>query len=305
MASKTGDQVVTLGAPKLDAGPARPRGGSAAVLTMSGRGGSGVEPMGHNLSAWAVRHRPLVLFLILVVAIAGALSFQRLGRAEDPNFAIKMAIVTAVWPGATAREMQEQVADRIEKKFQELPYFDKVTTYTKPAFTAMQVGFRDNTPPKELPALFYQIRKKLDDIRGELPAGLIGPSVNDEYGDVDSVLYMLTGVGADYAKLKKVAEGLRQRLLKIGTVAKVNLYGVQEERIFVEFSHAKLATLGVTPQTLFDSLARQNAVAPARHVETGASACRCASRAPSMARAPSAKRPSRRGAPSGSATSRR
>jgi multidrug efflux pump subunit AcrB len=237
---------------------------------MTGQGGNGVEPMGHNLSAWAVRHRPLVLFLILVVAIAGALSFQRLGRAEDPNFAIKMAIVTAVWPGATAREMQEQVADRIEKKFQELPYFDKVTTYTKPAFTAMQVGFRDNTPPKELPALFYQIRKKLDDIRGELPAGLIGPSVNDEYGDVDSVLYMLSGAGADYAKLKKVAEGLRQRLLKVGAVAKVNLYGVQEERIFVEFSHAKLATLGLTPQTLFDSLARQNAVVPAGMIETGA-----------------------------------
>ena len=222
-----------------------------------------------NLSAWAVRHRPLVLFLMLVVAVAGTLSFLRLGRAEDPNFAIKVAIVTATWPGATAREMQDQVADRIEKKLQELAWFDKVTTYTKPAFTAMQVTFRDNTPPRELPALFYQIRKKLDDVRSEFPAGVTA-SVNDEYGDVDSNLYMLSASGADYARLKRVAEGLRQRLLKVDSVAKVTLYGVQEERIFVEFSHAKLATLGITPQVLFDTLARQNVVAAAGIVETGA-----------------------------------
>ncbi|MBV9076370.1 MAG: efflux RND transporter permease subunit, partial [Methylobacteriaceae bacterium] len=192
------------------------------------------------------------------------------GQAEDPNFSIKLAIVSAVWPGATSREVQEQVADRIEKKMQELPYFDKVTTYSKPGFVAMQVAFRDNTPPRELPSLFYQIRKKLDDIRGELPEGVIGPSVNDEYGDVDSILYMLTGPGADFAQMKRVAEGLRQRLLKIPTVAKVNLYGVQDERIFVEFSHAKLATLGLTPQLLFEALAKQNAVVASGIVETGA-----------------------------------
>ena len=222
-----------------------------------------------NLSEWAVRHRPLVLFLILVIAVAGALSFLRLGRAEDPNFSIKVVIVTATWPGATAREMQDQVSDRIEKKLQELAWFDKVTTYTKPGFAAMQVAFRDNTPPRELPALFYQIRKKIDDIRGELPGG-VATAVNDEYGDVDSDLYMLTAPGADYGSLKRVAEGLRQRLLKVGSVAKVNLYGVQEERIFVEFSHAKLATLGITPQAVFDTLARQNVVAAAGTVETAA-----------------------------------
>src|SRR5918995_3130877 len=117
-----------------------------------------------NLSEWAVRHKALVLFLILALAAAGTLSFLRLGRSEDPNFTLKMAIVTAIWPGATATDMQDQVADRIEKKLQELPYFDKVQTYTKPAFTAMQVSFRDNTPPHEVPQLFYQIRKKLDDV---------------------------------------------------------------------------------------------------------------------------------------------
>ena len=225
---------------------------------------------GTNLSEWAVRHRPLVLFLVLAIAIGGAMSFLRLGRAEDPNFAIKVAIVTAIWPGATAREMQDQVTDRLEKKFQELPHFDKVQTYTKPGFTAMQVMFRDSTPPKELPQLFYLVRKKIDDIRGEIPQGVIGPAVNDEYGDVDSILYTLTGAGADYAQLKKVAEGLRQRLLKVDGVFKVNFYGVQDERIFVEFSHAKLATLGITPQAIFDSLAKQNAVASAGQIETGA-----------------------------------
>ncbi|HYI91053.1 MAG TPA: efflux RND transporter permease subunit, partial [Beijerinckiaceae bacterium] len=223
-----------------------------------------------NLSAWAVRHSALMLFLILAVAAAGTLSFLRLGRSEDPNFTIKLAVVTALWPGATAKDMQDQVADRIEKKLQELPYFDKVHTYTKPGFTAMQVSFRDNTPPSEVPHLFYQIRKKIDDVRSELPRDLIGPNVNDEFGDVDSVLYMLTGDGADYAALKTVAEGLRQRLLKVPGVVKVNLYGVQDEKIFVEFSHAKLATLGVPAQALFDSLQKQNAVVSAGTVQTAA-----------------------------------
>jgi multidrug efflux pump len=223
-----------------------------------------------NLSEWAVHHQALVLFLILAIGVGGFLSFRGLGRAEDPNFTIKAVIITAIWPGATAQEMQDQVADRIEKRLQELPWFDKVVTYTKPSFTAMNVSFRDSTPSREVPQLFYLLRKKLIDVRGELPRDLIGPNVNDEYGDVDSVLYMLTGEGADYAQLKKVAEGLRQRLLKVVGVTKVNLYGVQDERIFVEFSHSKLATLGIPPQALFDSLQKQNAVVPAGTVESDA-----------------------------------
>ncbi|AXK80935.1 AcrB/AcrD/AcrF family protein [Pseudolabrys taiwanensis] len=221
-----------------------------------------------NLSAWAVAHPSLMLFLIVMLGFAGFLSYRSLGRAEDPSFTIKVVIVTAMWPGATATEMQAQVADPIEKKLQELPYFDKVTTYTKPAFTAMTVAFKDNTPARDVPQLFYQLRKKLDDIRGDLPSGLIGPSINDEYGDVDSILYMLTADGADYAQMKKVAEALRQRLLKVKDVTKVNLYGTQDEKIYVEFSNAKLATLGITPDQLFQSLAKQNAVVPAGVVET-------------------------------------
>ncbi len=223
-----------------------------------------------NLSAWAVNHPPLVLFLIVMLGIAGFLSYEKLGRAEDPFFTVKVVNVSVMWPGATAEEMQTQVADPIEKKLQELPYFDKVQTYSKPGFSAMQVTFRDSTPPKDVPHLFYLIRKKLEDVQGELPAGILGPVVNDEFSDVDAILYMLTGDGADYAQLKKAAEGLRQRLLKVNGVTKVDLYGIQDERIFVEFSHAKLATLGITPQALFDSLAKQNNVTPAGTVETSA-----------------------------------
>src|SRR3974390_82568 len=216
-----------------------------------------------NLSAWAVAHPALILFLVVMFGAAGLLSYRSLGRAEDPSCTIKVAIVTAIWPGATGADMQAQVADPIEKKLQELPYFDKVTTYTKPAFTVMQVAFKDNTPAREVPELFYQLRKKINDIKDDLPAGLLGPSINDEYGDVDSILYMLTAQGADYAQMKKVAEALRPRLLKVKDVTKFNLYGTQDEKIYVEFSNAKLATLGITTDQIFQSLDRQNAVVQA------------------------------------------
>ena len=221
-----------------------------------------------NLSGWAVSHPTLILFLMIALGAAGLVSYQKLGRAEDPFFTVKVVNVSAIWPGATAQEMQTQVADPIEKKLQELPFFEKVQTYSKPAFTAMQVTFKDSTPPKDVPYLFYLLRKKLADAQGQLPPGLLGPVVNDEFSDVDSILYMMTGDGADYAQLKKTAEGMRQRLLKVPGVTKVDLYGAQDERIYVEFSHAKLATLGITPQALFDSLAKQNNVTPAGTVET-------------------------------------
>src|SRR6266403_3033813 len=183
-----------------------------------------------NLSGWAVSHPALILFLMVALGAAGFFSYERLGRAEDPFFTVKVVNVSAIWPGATAAEMQTQVADPIEKKLQELPFFEKVQTYSKPSFTAMQVAFKDNTPARDVPQLFYQLRKKIGDIKDDLPAGLIGPSINDEYGDVDSVLYMLTSEGGDYAQMKKVAEALRQRLLKVKDVTKVNLYGTQDEK---------------------------------------------------------------------------
>src|SRR5262245_29353257 len=221
-----------------------------------------------NLSAWAVSHPKLVLFLMIVLGVSVFFSCETLGRPEDPFFTVKVVNVSVMWPGATAQEMQTQVADPIEKKIQELPYFEKVQTYSKPGFTAMQVTFRDSTSPKDVPYLFYLLRKKLVDAQGDLPAGILGPVVNDEFSDVDSILYMMTGDGADYKQLKATAEGMRQRLLKVPGVTKVDVYGTQDERIFVEFSHAKLATLGITPQALFDSLAKQNNVVPAGTVET-------------------------------------
>jgi multidrug efflux pump len=225
---------------------------------------------GFNLSAWSVRHQPLILFFMIALTVAGAMSYMRLGRAEDPSFTIKVAVVTAIWPGSTAQEMQDQVSDRIEKKLQELPYFERVETYSKPGFMAAQVVFKDSTRSPLMPELFYQIRKKLNDLRPDLPSGLIGPTVNDEYGDVDSMLFMVTADGADFAALKRIAERLKVELLRVPDVTKVNIYGQQEERIFVEFSHAKLATLGISPQSLFDSLARQNSVVATGVVETAA-----------------------------------
>ena len=223
-----------------------------------------------NLSAWAVRNDALVLFMIILLIVSGTLAWFKLGRAEDPSFTIKVAVVTAVWPGSTTQEMQDQVADPIEKKLQELPYIDKLRTYSKPGFFAMQIAFRDSTPPHETPTLFYQLRKKLNDLRGELPAGLLGPNVNDEYGDVDSVLYALSSPDADYAQLKRIADDVRQKLLRVSNVTKVNIYGVQDQKIYVEFSQARLANLGILPQTIFDSLSRQNAVSAAGIVETNA-----------------------------------
>jgi len=221
-----------------------------------------------NLSAWATRHQPLVLFLILLVVAAGLLSYLQLGRAEDPSFTVKVVNITVIWPGATVEDMQNQVADPIEKKMQELPYFDFVQTYTKPSFTALQVVFKDTTPPSQVPWLFYLARKKLNDTRAELPAGLIGPDVNDEFGDVDSVLYMVSSKGANYGQLKKVVESVRTRLLTVPDVTKVNIYGVQEPRIYVEFNQSQLAKLGILPSTIFNSLAGQNDVISSGVFET-------------------------------------
>jgi len=203
-----------------------------------------------NLSGWAVSHPALILFLMIVLGAAGFFSYQRLGRAEDPFFTVKVVNVTVIWPGATSAETQTQVADPIEKKLQELPFFEKVQTYSKPSFTAMQVTFRDYTSPKDVPHLFYLLRKKLDDVQGQLPSGILGPVVNDEFSDVDSILYMMTSDGADYAQLKKAAEGFRQRLLRVPGVKKVDLYGTQDERIYVEFSHAKPACRCASPARL-------------------------------------------------------
>jgi multidrug efflux pump len=223
-----------------------------------------------NLSAWAVAHPAFVLFFIVVISAAGLMSYLSLGRAEDPSFAIKTMVISAAWPGATAEEMQDQVADKLEKRLQELELFDYVKTYTRPGVTVIQVQLKDTARAKEVDDAWYQVRKKLTDSRPTLPQGVQGPFFNDEYGDVYSAIYMLSGADISLAKLKDYGEIVRQRLLRAKGVAKVDIVGVREQRIFIEFSHRKLATLGITPQAIFDSVARQNAVTPAGTVETSA-----------------------------------
>jgi multidrug efflux pump len=223
-----------------------------------------------NLSEWAITHRALVLFMIILIGAAGLFSYTKLGRAEDPSFTIKVMNIHVGWPGATATELQTQVVDKIEKKLQALPHLDRVTSYTQPGTAFIQVTLSDTTPPRQVKDLWYQARKKVGDIRGELPAGIIGPTFDDEFGDVYSALYMLTADGLGLADLKRRAEDIRQVLLRVPGVNKVDLIGVQPEKMFIEFSHAKLSTLGVTPQQIFDSVARQNAVTAGGSVETSA-----------------------------------
>lgn len=223
---------------------------------------------GFNLSRWAITHRALTLFAVLLLAAAGAYSYLNLGRAEDPSFTIKVMVVQAAWPGATASEMQAQVADPIEKKLQSLPHLDRVESYSRPGVSFVQIFLADSTPAREVKDLWYQVRKKVADMRGDLPAGVIGPGFDDEYGDVYSALYMLSGEGAAPAELKRQAEIIRQRLLRVKDVEKVDLIGERPERIYIEFSHARLANLGVTQAQVFDSVARQNAVVAGGAVDT-------------------------------------
>src|SRR5262245_27294330 len=243
--------------------------GHAPFKRVHGRLGSRVMKR-FNLSEWAITHRALVLFMIIVLGAAGAYSFLKLGRAEDPSFTIKTMVVNVSWSGATAAEMQTQVADKIEKKLQELPYLDRIESYAQPGIAFIQITLRDTTPPAKVKDLWYQVRKKVGDIKGDLPAGITGPNFNDEYGDVYSSIYMLTADGMSLAELKARAEDIRQRLLRVPDVNKVDILGEQPQKIFIEFSHTKLATLGITPQQIFESVAKQNAVVSGGSIDTRA-----------------------------------
>ncbi|MDI5933349.1 efflux RND transporter permease subunit [Halomonas kalidii] len=222
---------------------------------------------GFNLSALAVRERSVTLFLMVAIFIAGIVAFLTLGRAEDPAFTIKQMTVVTAWPGATAQEMEELVAEPLEKRMQELRWYDRTETFTRPGLAFTTVYLLDSTPPAEVPEQFYQARKKLGDETGNLPRGVIGPMVNDEYADVTFALYALKATGEPHRHLIREAESLRQRLLHVPGVKKVNIIGEQAERIFVEFSHDRLATLGVSPQALFAALNGRNVMTPAGSIE--------------------------------------
>ena len=221
-----------------------------------------------NLSALAVRERSITLFLIVAIILSGTYAFLRLGRAEDPSFVIKTLTVTAVWPGATAQEMQDLVAEPLEKRMQELRWYDRVETFTRPGIAVMMVTLSDKTPASAVAEEFYQARKKLGDEAPKLPAGVQGPFVNDEYSDVIFAVYALEAHGMPPRELTREAETLRQRLLHVPGVKKVNIQGERPERIFVEFSYARLANLGVSPKDIFDTLQHQNAVTPAGSIDT-------------------------------------
>ncbi|WEX75376.1 efflux RND transporter permease subunit [Sinorhizobium numidicum] len=224
--------------------------------------------MSFNLSALAVRERAVTLFFIILLAAAGVYAFGKLGRAEDPSFTIKTLTVTAVWPGATAREMQDLVAEPLEKRIQELTWYDRVETITRPGYAFLTVTLKDSTPPTAVEEEFYQARKKLGDEARNLPSGVFGPFVNDEYSDVSFALYALKAKGMPMRELVRRAEVIRQDLLHVPGVKKINILGERPEQIFVEFSYAKLATLGVSAQDIAAALQRQNTVTPAGSIDT-------------------------------------
>ncbi len=223
---------------------------------------------GFNLSALAVRERSVTLFFLLAIIIAGAAAYLNLGRAEDPTFRIKVFTVTAAWPGATAEEMQNLVAEPLEKRLQELKYYYHVDTFTRPGLAFLTVTLRDYTPPDQIAEEFYQGRKKVQDEASKLPKGVLAPVLNDEYTDVVFAVYALKGHEMPLRVLTREAESLRQELLHVSGVKKVNIFGERPERIFVEFSYARIGTLGVSSQDILDALVKQNAVTPAGSIDT-------------------------------------
>jgi multidrug efflux pump subunit AcrB len=224
--------------------------------------------MSFNLSAIAVRERAVTLFFIVLLAAAGIYAFVKLGRAEDPSFTIKSLTVTVAWPGATAREMQDLVAEPLEKRIQELTYYDRVETIARPGFAFLTITLKDSTPPSAVEQEFYQARKKLGDEARNLPPGVLGPFVNDEFSDVSFGLYALKAKGMPMRELARQAEVIRQDLLHVPGIKKINILGERPEQIFVEFSYAKLATLGVSARDIASALQRQNTVTPAGSIDT-------------------------------------
>jgi multidrug efflux pump subunit AcrB len=220
-----------------------------------------------NLSALAVREHALTLFFIIAITLAGIVAFLNLGRAEDPSFTIKQMTVVTAWPGATAQEMQDQVAEPLEKRLQELRWYDRTETFTRPGLAFTTLILRDEAPPSEVQSEFYQARKKLEDEAPKLPRGTAGPFVNDEYGDVTFALYALKAKGVPQRQLAREAEAQRQRLLHVPGVKKINIVGERPQRIFVEFSQDRLATLGIAPRAILSALAQQNLVTPAGAIE--------------------------------------
>ena len=223
-----------------------------------------------NLSEWALEHRSFVYFLMVMSMIAGILAYGKLGREEDPSFAIKTMIVSANWPGATIADTLDQVTDRIEKELQQVDGLDFTRSYTTPGKATVFVQFKDTTDPKKLPGLFYQVRKHIGDIRGTFPDTLKDITFNDEFGDVFGNVYAFTADGLSMRQLRDYVEGVRSAVLRVRNIGKTTLVGTQDEAIFLDFSTRKLAGLGIDTQALIKTLQAQNAIAPSGVVQAGA-----------------------------------
>ena len=221
-----------------------------------------------NLSAWALEHKQFIAFLIVMLTVAGALSYFSLGRAEDPSFTFKVMVVRTLWPGATAQEVERELTERIEKKLQETPWVDVLRSASKPGESLIFVVLKDFTPKTEVPESWRQVRKKLDDIRHTLPVGVQGPFPNDEFGDVQINIFALTGDGYDLATLRRYADRVALELRRVHDVKRVELIGVQDEKIFVDVDPQRMVMLGITPLQVADALQKQNAISPAGFIET-------------------------------------
>ncbi|WP_153773981.1 efflux RND transporter permease subunit [Pseudomonas sp. MNR3A] len=224
--------------------------------------------MGFNLSAWALRNRQIVLFLMILLAAIGAMSYTKLGQSEDPPFTFKAMVVRTLWPGATAEEVSRQVTERIEKKLMETGEYDKIVSFSRPGESQVTFMARDSMHSNEIPELWYQIRKKVADIRHTLPPEVQGPFFNDEFGTTFGNIYALSGAGFDYAVLKDYADRIQIQLQRVKDVGKVELIGLQDEKIWIELSNTKLATLGVPLAAVQQALREQNAVSTAGFFET-------------------------------------
>ncbi|MBS0389868.1 MAG: efflux RND transporter permease subunit [Proteobacteria bacterium] len=215
---------------------------------------------GFNLSLWALNHAPLTRYLMVVLMLLGIAAYFQLGQDEDPPFTFRAMVVRTNWPGATAQQVAEQVTDKLERTLQEVPYADKIRSYSKPGESQIIFEIKDSSRPAEVANVWYQVRKKIGDMRHTLPGNIQGPFFNDEFGDVYGVIYALQGRGFGYAELKDLADDVRQRLLRVKDVAKVDQFGVQDERVWVEVSQKRLAQLGLDFQTVLAQLGAQNAV---------------------------------------------
>ncbi len=224
--------------------------------------------IGPNLSGWSLRHQQMVLYFIIVFTLAGVVSYFSLGRAEDPDFTFKVMAVRTLWPGATTQEVERELTERIEKKLQETPWVDVLRSASKPGESMVFVVLKDYTPKQEVPEAWRQVRKKLDDIKHTLPSGVQGPYPNDEFGDVMINVFALTGDGFDLAELRRYADRVALDLKRVPDVKRVELIGVQDEKIFLDASSQRLASFGVTPAMIGAALQQQNALSPAGFVDT-------------------------------------